>query len=973
MNVPEVCQQCKLYQQGCTTHLMSGQGSDHPDIIFIGEAPGRDEDERGTPFVGASGKLLRGTVEGLGIENARYTNVVRCRPPDNRTPTPKEIAYCSDFLVDELAQHSPKVVVMLGNTPLKAVLGYNGISSFQGQIIIQDGVRYVPLYHPAYALRGGSVAIDEWQASFSSVIDALHSNGEYKAADVHYQYLYPMELDELGTMRDELLSKPDDLVACDIESINLDVAYPDNKIISIALANSKKAWSFPIHHKDSWWSEAECQYIIEDVLTPILTQCRIINHNIKFDCKMIRHFLGIDFVPYGDTIQLSRLVNPQALEHGLKRLAGVHLQMFDYDEELRQYVAEHPECDYGRGGNYGNVPLDVLLPYGGKDVSATVLLHNELHPQLTEKQRTLYDQMIIKADYAIGQIEENGFKLDYWIINRYLNVYKAIMEHVYMPKINNDPDVQLYLDAKDMYDRLKSAKILTERKDGKIIKCEIDWPDGTKRRCDKNDWQSVYVDYQDELQAIDVPQSKRKPEFNPGSSHQIWPVLFTHKGLKPASGEIVKTDSGTPSTKRDVLKEIVYDLEKPNQFLSDYMDWKLLFSISNKTFKSMLDPNKDWYSADGRVRSTYTIGGAKTGRTSSTQPNLQNIPAIEKEPGTVLQYLPAKNCFTHTFPGGGLAMIDYSGMELRVMSSIAGITGMIDVFNRAGDVHRYVSSLIYKIPEEEITKFQRYRGKWCNWSLLYMGGWWTLYRLYRINGLTEAEAKRVATLYYDVFPQLPEYHKDVEKFLKEHGYVESAFGRKLSLPGFTSEKEYERSDALRTAVNFPIQGLASDVLMVALGITAQLMRGKGYQSMFVNTVHDSLVIDYHPDERDEIVKLTTDVMENVVDYAAEYMPGLDFTWLQVPLKADVDYGTHYGSYGFYQPPVCQCGGLLSYVADLGDTLDYHCHSCGVDTELKFKPLLLNNTHPDRLSVSSHLDEFILTNNYNGLRKPRKAN
>lgn len=913
------CLACGLHR-GCKSPFMSGFGSDNPDIVFVGEGPGEREDEFGQPFVGASGKLLKDSITSVGIslDTVRFTNAVRCRPPDNKTPTNTQIKCCAPYLVNELGAIQPKVVVLLGNTPLKSVLGLNGISAYQGTGYIErDGVKYVAAYHPAYILRQhNSSTQQEWIKSFGDILAAL-DGVKAERGDDGYQQLFPMSLDELYAMRDELLANLDDLVACDIEGVNKRLLYPGNKLISIALANSHKAWSFPLDHDESWWTSEERVVIIEQVLRPVLTQCRIINHLAKFDTKHIRHFLNIDFEPVGDTIQLSRLVNADALEHGLKRLAGIHVGMLDYDNELAQYVAQHPECDYKHGGNYGNIPLEVLLPYGALDVIATRKLHDKLYPMLTEKQRVLYHEMIMPADYALGRIEEAGFKLDYRIIKRYMAVYEVILESYYAELV----------------------------KDKHVLK---------------------YIQ-----QRLDTAPKNRKGEakfaFNPNSSFHVADVLYGLKGYDPPA----YTKTGKPSVKRDLLKEIVYDNRlagKHDVFLENYMNWKLISSILSKSFRAMLNIEGDWHSEDGRTRSTYTLGGAKTGRTASAEPNLQNIPTEEKEPGTVLQFLPVKNVFTHTFTGGGLMMIDFSGMELRCISSIAGIRKMIDVFNRGGDVHRYTSSLIYKKTENLITKFERYRGKWCNWSLLYKGNWWTLYRLYRINGLNEDEAKRLVKLYYEAYPELLMYHQDTIRFIQKYGYAESVFGRRLALPNINSSNQTEASDAERTGVNMPIQGVASDVLMCALAILTYFMKERGCRSMVVNTVHDSLALDYHPDEREWLEHKAVDVMENVPEYAKDFMPGMDFSWLKVPLKADVDYGTHYGAHGSYTPVICDnCDSEMvvesnQQLLTLDKSLEYYCAGCGHSSTMGFDPLYYNTDSPRALEVShalrSRLEERI---------------
>lgn len=840
--VPEVCKKCKLYQ-GCKTPFMLGSGPEQPDVLIVGEAPGAQEDIAGEPFVGKSGQLLRQMLEVLefDLDNVGFTNTVRCRPPDNRTPKANEVKYCSGFLAEEIAQRQPKVIILMGNAPLKALLGHTGITNWNGAVVEQDSIYYIPAYHPAFILRSGMEdgLLKDWMAAIGQATEIIKTGTRLVVNEAEqFDVIYPEYVPELEVMRDDLLSNPDDLIAYDIEVISLQELKPGNAIVSLAFANSKRAYTFPLDHKESFWTPAEREQAV-DIIRQVLTQGRIITHT-KFDCKMTRRLLGIDFEQYGDTIHLSMLVNAHHYEHGLKRLAALHLEgMYDYDSELTTYISNHPEADYNQGGNYGNIPLDILLPYGALDVIATRLLHDKLYAQLTKAQRALYEQVIVPADRVLGIMESNGFKLDYGIINRYRTICVKVKNDYYQ-ELLADSDVQAY--------------IAYRSKDNKKFK------------------------------------------FNPNSAQHMGDVLFDYKQY-PVYGT---TNSGNPSVKREYLKEMKFDFETEGistSFLDAYMNWKLISSVLSKSYNAMLKEDSDWRQPDGRVRSTYTLGGAKTGRTSSAHPNLQNIPTPEKEPGTILQYLPVKNALTHTWPGGCLCMIDYAGMELRVMASVAGIQGMLDVFSSGGDVHRYVSSLIYGIPEEEITKFQRYRGKWCNWSLLYRGNWRTLYRMYRINGLTEDEAKRVTDIYFKAFPELLNYHEDIIKFGEKHGYVESPFGRRLAVDGIHSPNEKLRNDVIRTAVNMPIQGAASDVLMAAVSIINYFMEERKLKSLWVNTVHDSVVLDIYPGELEIITELAVDVMENMPEYAKDFMPGVSFKWLKVPLKADVDVGTHYGTYG----------------------------------------------------------------------------
>ena len=875
------CDKCKLWE-GCITPVMSGSGSSKPRVLFVGEAPGQHEDELGEPFIGKSGQLLRDVIDVLELDAAdyRFTNTVRCRPPGNKTPTTNQAQYCSCFLVDEIEMYQPEVIVLLGNAPLKTVLGVSGITNYNGQVIERDECTYIPAFHPSYLLRNGSSEelLSQWMDALGKIPEIL-SGKQFKPADHYFQYYYPETLDDMEDMAAEIVEHAG-ITGYDVETVDKDVYNPDNVLLSAAFAIDGKAWSFPLYHNESHWTDAELGEV-EDIMAHVLnhSDVKIVTHT-KFDVKATRNLVDIDFKQYGDTIQLSRLLNAHFIEHGLKRLAGLFLRMFDYDKPLQDYIAEHPETDYSKGGSYAAVPLAVLLPYGGKDVAATVLLHKHQYEQLTPKQQKFYEQLAIPSDYMLGLMEDNGFKKDTELIARYEHIYKFVQKKFY-DELLKDEDVQTY--------------------------------------------------------QAERAETNTKFLFNPNSSQQLAVVLYDKKKF-PVYGE---TASGSPSCKRDFLLEMRYDFLEAGDdfteeidFLNTYLNWKLITTVRSKTFKPLLLDHGDWFSPDGRVRSDFVLGGAKTGRIASRNPNLQNIPSVESEPGTILQYRPAKNAFTHTFPGGGLLMADYSGMELRVIASVAGIQGMVDVFSRGGDVHKYVSSLIYKKPESEITKFERYRGKWCNWSLLYKGGWWTLYRLYRINGLTADEAKAITTLYYKAFPELTVYHTTTIEFLLANGYVESPFGLRLQLPEAFDNREKIANKAQRTAINMPIQGTAAYTLMAANVVIQHYMTEEHMRSMLVNTVHDSLVTDYYPGELKDVMDLQKDVMENIIYYANDFMPDIDFSWLKVPLKADFDIGTHYGSYGQITDWSCEkCKStnvkyLGDQVIEKSHALKLVCEKCG---------------------------------------------
>jgi len=236
------------------------------------------------------------------------------------------------------------------------------------------------------------------------------------------------------------------------------------------------------------------------------------------------------------------------------------------------------------------------------------------------------------------------------------------------------------------------------------------------------------------------------------------------------------------------------------------------------------------------------------------------------------------------------------------MASVSGCKGMVQAFEDNVDVHSFVTEQLYGVKREDYPpdewKSMRYRAKWVNWSLMYGGSWYTLHNLY---GISEEDAKRLVNTYYTSFPEVLDFKDDTLEFAHANGYVESKFGRRCYLPYINDSNDGKRSKAERTAINMPIQSAASDVLVAAIIVIDDLMQQDGFDSLMVNTVHDSIMFDVWPAELDDLIALCKDVMENLpTTYSHKYFPGLDFSWFTVPLKIDCETGSHYGSVKHYE-------------------------------------------------------------------------
>jgi uracil-DNA glycosylase family 4 len=831
---------------------MEPSGSMEPLVLVVGEAPGAEEDERDEPFVGQSGRLLRNALENVGLNvraDVAFTNVVKCRPPDNKI-TKKAIELCKHYVFDEIAEYKPKIVMLLGNSPLNAVLGESGVTTWNGVVVERDGITYVPLFHPAYILRNMS-AMDEWLSGMMKAVDTLFEDDE---PDSDVEHIFPKTRKDLDDMLEYFSHQ--EAISFDVETASLDPFADHNLLLAVSFAAGDRAYSFPIEHEEDWWSNEESEdYAIRATrLVLEVFNCRVIGHNIKFDQQHARHLLSSCFEAGGDTMLLSHLLDSRQGIHGLKRLAGIHLGMYDYDKPLQDYIKTNPRANPNRGGSYAAIPLSLLLPYAAMDAYATYRLHDILYDKLSPKQKHLYHELIIPASNTLARMEFNGIRIDDFVADRYVTIYRVRQEEIY-------------------------EEILKDKKVQKLIK-----------------------DKQKEIDDARKPNSKAKPivyRFNPNSVHQLKELYF--KYYKMPITDV--TETGEPSTKAGVMKP----LEKKYPIISLIRYYKLL----TKMLGTYLEPalNGQWKRGDGRVHSNYNLHGTRTGRLSSSNPNLQNIPTPEKEPGTLLETMPIKNIFTYSFPKGVVMSVDYSGMELRVFASLARCQSMIGIHESGADFHSMVAIMsttgrdVHEITKEEANKFKdefkpvRYRYKWTNWTLLYGGDEYTLVSLYSVP---VDDAKATVKAYYDRFPEVLEFREWTTEFGKENGYIESPFGRREHLHYINDKDVGKANKDKRAAVNMPVQSGASDTLLCALVIIDKFISQRGLRSMLVNTVHDSIVLDVHPDEIDEVAALCVDVMENIKHYASIYMPNVDFEWLICPLKADVDVGTHYGAYVDYK-------------------------------------------------------------------------
>jgi DNA polymerase-1 len=353
--------------------------------------------------------------------------------------------------------------------------------------------------------------------------------------------------------------------------------------------------------------------------------------------------------------------------------------------------------------------------------------------------------------------------------------------------------------------------------------------------------------------------------FNLASPKQLGEVLFEKLLLDPKAK---KTKTGQYATGEEVLAKLAHE----HKICDDILTFREFTKLKNTyvdTLPELINPRT------GRVHTTFGQTIAVTGRLSSINPNLQNIP-IRTEQGREI-----RKAFIPRDDNHVLMSADYSQIELRVVAAISGDEAMCDAFKQHKDIHTATAAKVYGIPESEVSKEQRYKAKSVNFGIIYGQG---AFGLAENLSISRTEAKEIIDNYKNEFTGIQKYMDDTINFAREHGYVQTLMGRKRWLRDITSANHTVRSFAERNAINSPIQGSAADMIKLAMIKINDKLKSSKLQSKMILQVHDELVFDVVKEETDEMKALILDCMQsamilpNGVPVVAEV--GVGDNWLE---------------------------------------------------------------------------------------------
>lgn len=915
------------------THRMAdyAKADAHPegvDVLFVLEAPSRDEDRSGRTLAGRAGKLLEGAIkEMLPGRTYAVAYVAGCRSFRSKEPGKTVKQSCAPHFLNQLEAFKPKAFAAVGGFAMEALAGQKGILTLNGAVLRAcvagfEGVPVVPVFTPEMVLFA-----DHNTEAFMQAIGRLNDvlDGKVSTEAVLGDYYVLEEAEQVEAMVDAFIA--DGLpVAYDTETGRLSphVANGYPHLLCFSFSNEERVgYTVPYDHVESpfalpheppdfpipeepkrrwldkektkrtagsleydaavahrdWYMQALAK-LHENLPARKAARARVkaalirlfksgltfIAQNAKFDQQHIRLALGASPKDPHDTMLHHMVLDDRPGTHGLKTIAYRFTEMGGYDAPLEKVKDDNRLCDPDKGGSYACIPGSILFKYAGADTDCTLQCNNRMEEDRDYRRnprwRDLAELFLPRLSETLARMEYAGAQVNVDVVLK----MKADLE----PKVRQ-------LEA----DIAGHPTILKFRMKNRDEKGNI-------------------------------------PDFNPNSPTQLQNLFFGFMGIDPIAltdtGESALTYRWEEAQKKDPncnfgdiiaqavargeWKHFATDAATLEDIATAEQDEGLVELILDYRAKSKLlgtyvMPMIEMRDEQSRIHGSFHVSGTRTGRLASSKPNLQNIPGD------------AKHAYVSRWGAKGMLLqADYSQIELRVAASWFGEPQMVKAYVDGLDLHALTAQDIsglppeqYKVLDEKTKKGWRTRAKRINFGILYGAGPPALRKTLKKDGvfITEEESKDLIRKYFETRPGLKAGLDRTMELARKQGYLETYTGRRRRLPEVFASDNSIVSRALRQSTNFPIQSGASDMTLLSLILIDDALREYGMESILMLTVHDSIILDCPEHEVVEAARLVTTVMENIPQLAGELVPHADWSWLNCPIKAEVEAGRTWGA------------------------------------------------------------------------------
>jgi uracil-DNA glycosylase family 4 len=888
------CAQCPLGRGKKVKHIPyvpteSRGGRDEVDVMFVGEAPGEAEDAKRMPFVGQSGTLLRNTVRDVfpGAKVA-YTNIVRCRPTDeqgkDRKPSEEEIRACRNYALRDIKKLNPKLVVLTGSTATlhgtsSPLWGDSGVMKVHGQVAEHKERKYLPVFHPSYVVRNlheKTKWVNDLRRGNSALTGEEVSSFSKKGKSKHLDTLSKVK-DLLRYIRKEHKGP----VALDIETENL-YRVASNKILSVQLAlDGSKGYVILLEHKSAPWTVEEREDIIK-MLKRTLTKAKKvtywITHGGKFDYDKLssRYKIVKWSAPIIDTSFMAHLLDDNRARdkeadnsgasdgYKLSVLAEQWL-MFDHYKTSGIKQQRH---------EIEKVKLPDFIDYGGMDAYVTYRLH----------------------DYILESADKENYR------NKLLRLAIKWGSRV-LEMIPTMERWGIYVDRKQLM-RLKG-------KDSPIRKriAEIHELLGKSKAVQKTNKKLLGADKRVATGMKPLFGAKDPWIFDANKKDHLVALFIDVLGLEPleyGANDVPAIDKAflrnyAPDDDVDPWPRSVYEA----RLIKELRGLSKLESSYINSILSFLENNPDC--ADGRIRASFSVINAVTGRWASMDPNIQQVPRADNEAKASVKSL------YRAAPGHILFEADYGQAEVRWWAQIAGDRKFAERFAEMKalrakynknptpelkaqvkafcDIHRQVASMMFEVDIQKVTDDQRQAAKSLAFGSIYGQSHYTLAKILK---KTPDEALAIQQRFLQAFPDAGNWLTSIEKDAERHGYVESPLFRRRRLHAlFATGNKSIIGGAKRNARNSPIQGVSSDTTALSAWLMWQHIQKNKLPWKIVDVVHDSILLEVPLDFKS--IRECDRVLREIMTVKVFELINNDFNYkVFVPFEVDVKLGLSLG-------------------------------------------------------------------------------
>lgn len=775
-----------------------GHGPNKPVLTLIAEAPGRTEADDGFPMVGPSGKLSDDVLKDVGTkrENVHVTNMVLCRPTDANDkdcPPPAEaIQACSKRLKAELLGIESEVAVAVGGTAAKALLSKDDKTTITS--MVGDGEwRYdlnkyvIPTIHPAYALRGKKA---ELVPLITKVYKQalLMAEGEVPLPEKHFKLSYEYCTDDKSVSSALYQLEAAIEQGCDRIALDTETQYagdPSYELLTVQVSTGDLTFVL----------EAEPLIKMKKRFAALLTDSRVswVFHNLSFDGQYLAHNFGALPAQADDTMCLALCLTEKAQEVGLKALSRQWLGASTYEEDIHKYPtpsAKNP---------WGNVPRNILVPYGASDAYYTYKLYGILKKQVDKAGNYwLYENILLPAQRAFIDMEMHGILID--------------LEHMKKARAGYQPII----------DRLEKACQDYAKKKG------FDPAKYVKKPKSK-------------LMAVkSVPQKKG--------------LFYDVLKLAPAKDKKGKVTTGEEFYKKYPKHEVTKMFKEHGHV--------------SKMVSTYITGVEDDIHPDNRVRPSFKIYGATTGRLSASDPPIQTLPKdknLKKEIGD--SFISLRKAYIAP-EGYVFCEADYTALELYIAYHYSGDVALYNAL-KSGDFHTQAASNAFNVAMKDVDSRIRDASKCITYGVMYRLQAKSLKVSLADEKIvaTEDQCQEYIDNWFAGFPQYHEWWQATQDSVMDTGKLTTAMGR-IRVWDYIDSTNEDR--VKNQAVNFPIQSLANDLCLMALIKLNTILKEKGYGHVII-TVHDSIEFELKKDTLHEAVRIIHDVMstpsfETPIDY-----------------------------------------------------------------------------------------------------------